>query len=81
MAAQLFSFYSAGTQTLSHTVASCLTELLSNQDILDKLLDDIDNTLKRHHGEVTHDAIQEMSYLELCLKGEQMIQKINNARN
>lgn len=73
MAAQLFSFYSAGTQTLSHTVASCLTELLANQDILDKLLEDIDNTLKKHHGEVTQLALQEMSYLELCLKGEKLI--------
>lgn len=70
MAAQLFSFYSAGTQTLSHTVASCLAELITNQDTLIKLLDEIDTVLKKYHGEVTYSALQEMPYLELCLKGK-----------
>lgn len=71
MAAQLFSFYSAGTKTLSHTVASCLTELMQNQSSLGKLVEEIDETLKKYNGEVTYDGVQEMSYLELCIKGKE----------
>lgn len=70
IAAQLFSFFSAGTQTLSHTVASFLTEVITNKDTLDKLLEEIDNVRKKHFGELTYDALQEMTYVDLCLKGK-----------
>uniref|UniRef100_A0A336M876 CSON006403 protein n=1 Tax=Culicoides sonorensis TaxID=179676 RepID=A0A336M876_CULSO len=68
IAAQLFNFYSNGTQILSHTIASFVHELTHNQDELDKVLNELDLALKKNHDEITYEMIQEMSYLDLCLK-------------
>ncbi|XP_063702578.1 probable cytochrome P450 6d5 [Culicoides brevitarsis] len=68
IAAQIFSFYYIGNQTLHQIVISCLTELLNNPDTLDKLLVENDTILKKHHAQLSYDALQEMTYLDLCLK-------------
>ncbi|TDG51975.1 hypothetical protein AWZ03_001645 [Drosophila navojoa] len=65
--AQLFLFFVAGYETTASTAAYTLYELAQNPDVLAKLLDDINQTLAKHNGELNYDSIQDMKYLELCV--------------
>jgi cytochrome P450 family 6 len=40
-------------------------ELALNQDIQDRLRDEINEVVEKHGGEVTYDAINEMKYLDM----------------
>lgn len=68
--AQLFLFFVAGYETTASTAAYTLYELAQNPDVLAKLLDDINQTLAKHNGELNYDSIQDMKYLELCVMGK-----------
>jgi len=68
IAAQVFIFYVAGTETTSGVAGFCLYELCQNQEIMNKVCKEIEDTLKKYDGQITYEAIQEMSYLELCVK-------------
>ncbi|EFN89240.1 Cytochrome P450 6a2 [Harpegnathos saltator] len=65
--AQAFVFFIAGFETSSSTATYCLYELAQNQDIQDKVRQEIDETLKKY-GELTHDAMNEMTYLHKIIK-------------
>lgn len=69
-AAQTFLFYTAGFDTSSSALTYCLYELVRNPLVMRKLQLEIDETLARHGGEITYDAIHEMHYLELCILGK-----------
>lgn len=47
----------------------CLHELSINQDIQEKARKNVLDVLARHEGKITYDAINEMTYLEQCIKG------------
>ncbi|KAK9506049.1 hypothetical protein O3M35_008055 [Rhynocoris fuscipes] len=64
MTANCFAFFAAGFETSSSVQANCLYELALNQDIQDKLRNEIDEVLKRYNGEISYQALQEMPYLE-----------------
>lgn len=64
MTAQCFVFFAAGFETSSSVLSYCLFELTVNEDIQNKLRSEIDEVLKKHNGEITYQAIQEMTYLE-----------------
>nr|ATU82874.1 secreted Cytochrome-like protein [Pristhesancus plagipennis] len=64
MTAQSFVFFAAGFETSSSVQANCLYELALNQEIQDKLRDEIDKVLKNYNGEITYQGLQEMPYLE-----------------
>ncbi|XP_075165470.1 putative cytochrome P450 6a14 [Haematobia irritans] len=64
MAAQTFVFFLAGFETSSTTMSFALYELARHQDIQDQLRNEIANTLKESHGELTYEGIHGMQYLE-----------------
>ncbi|XP_004519511.3 probable cytochrome P450 6a14 [Ceratitis capitata] len=67
MAAQAFVFFIAGFHTSSTTMSFCLYELAMNQDIQDKLREEILRVLSAHNNIVTYEAVNEMTYLEQVL--------------
>ncbi|KAH8403982.1 hypothetical protein KR215_007512, partial [Drosophila sulfurigaster] len=68
MAAQAFVFFIAGFETSSSTMAFCLYELALQQDVQQRLRDEIENVLKDvSDGELTYEAMNQMTYLEQVL--------------
>jgi cytochrome P450 family 6 len=48
----------------------CLHELSLNQDIQEKARQSVIEVLARHDGQITYDALTEMTYLEQCINGD-----------
>lgn len=71
MAAQAFAFFVAGFETSSATMTFCLYELARNPEVQRKVREEVKEVLKRHDGQVTYDAIQEMKFMGQVLDGEQ----------
>lgn len=63
IAAQAFTFYGAGYESSALTLTHMFYELAKNPDIQDKLIKEIDEVLERYNGELTYDALHEMTYL------------------
>ncbi|XP_070851277.1 probable cytochrome P450 6a23 [Drosophila suzukii] len=62
--AQAFIFFVAGFETSSTTMGFALYELARNQDVQDRLREEITNVLGKHNNEFTYEGIKEMKYLE-----------------
>ncbi|XP_070493933.1 cytochrome P450 6a2-like [Chironomus tepperi] len=61
--AQAFIFFFGGSDTSSTTISYALTELAYNPDIQDKLRQEIIEKTKDTNGEITYEALHEMTYL------------------
>ncbi|XP_067615087.1 probable cytochrome P450 6d4 isoform X2 [Eurosta solidaginis] len=68
IAAQGYLFYIAGQETTSSTAAFTIFELAQNAELLARGQKEIDEVLQRHGGELTFDALSEMTFLESCLQ-------------
>ncbi|XP_057654963.1 cytochrome P450 6a2-like [Diorhabda carinulata] len=64
MVAQCFIFFAAGFETSATSLTFSLLELAINQDIQNRLRDEILFTMEKNNGQLTYDAIMSMNYLE-----------------
>lgn len=69
ISAQAFIFFIAGSETSSTVMAFTVYELSLNQDIQDRARDCVMDVLLRHNGELTYEALTEMTYLDHCING------------
>lgn len=56
-----------GTETSATTFSYVLYELARHPECQAKLRDEIVTTMAKHNGQLTYEAIQEMSYLECVI--------------
>lgn len=68
LAAQLFGLFIAGYETSSTTILNMLYELALNQNIQDKLREEIQNNYNKNQ-KLQYEDINEMSYLDAVFKG------------
>lgn len=69
MVAHVFTFYFAGFETTSSTMALCLYEVAKNVDIQQRIHDEIDTVFAAHDGQITDESISAMKYLDSCING------------
>lgn len=67
LAAQSFLFFLAGFETSSTTMMFCLYELAQNQDIQDKLRQEITDALENSNGKLTYDSMLGMNYMQMVI--------------
>lgn len=63
-------FFIAGFETSSTTTSNALYELALNQDIQDKLREEIEQQCAANNGELKYDDIKRMKYLDKVFKGK-----------
>ncbi|KAF6202702.1 hypothetical protein GE061_003104 [Apolygus lucorum] len=59
-----FVFFLAGFETTASTMSYCMYELAKNQDVQEKLYEEVDTVLKKHNGEPSYNAMHEMPFME-----------------
>ncbi|RZC36977.1 p450 domain containing protein [Asbolus verrucosus] len=69
LVAQAVQFFAAGFETSSAAICFTLYELAGNLQIQQKLRQEI-SEISGKHGDINYDAINEMDYLNMCVKGE-----------
>nr|CAD7401799.1 unnamed protein product [Timema poppensis] len=66
-AAQAHSFLLAGYHTTANTMGFALFELATHPNLQTRLQKEIISILNKHGGEVTHDSLGEMTYLDMVI--------------
>lgn len=72
--AHCVGFLIDGGVTSSIALLYCLYELAEHPQHQEKLKLEIDSTLHKYNGEITYDAIQDMTYLDAVLNGKKETQ-------
>lgn len=70
IAAQAFVFFIAGFETSSSTLSFLMYEMSLHQDIQNKLRKEIRTVLKKYNGQITYEAINEMTYMDKVIDGK-----------
>lgn len=70
LVAQAAVFFTAGFGTSSLTMSFTLHSLSYNPEIQIKLRKEIQSVIARNGGKFTYDCLQEMKYLDACVKGK-----------
>lgn len=71
-AAQAYVFFLAGFETSSTTVTFCLYELAKNQDIQNKLREEIQTMIEKN-GDLTYSVLNDMNYLHKVISGSYIL--------
>jgi len=74
---QLFAFLFAGRESSTSTLSFALYELALKPEIQQSMRAEILQVLSKHDGKLTYDGIQEMSYMDRVLSGEERKQDNN----
>ncbi|XP_043511352.1 probable cytochrome P450 6a20 isoform X1 [Frieseomelitta varia] len=69
--AQAFVFFAAGFETSSSAMSNTLYELALNQQVQDKLREEIRSNLAKHGGELKYEHVKDMEYLDKVFKETQ----------
>ncbi|KAF2883647.1 hypothetical protein ILUMI_22519 [Ignelater luminosus] len=64
MAAEAFAFYVGGFETSSSTMTFAFIEMALNQDVQQRARENVREVLDRHNGEISYEALQEMTYVQ-----------------
>lgn len=67
--AQALLFFIAGFDTISTAMCHMSYELAQNEDIQQRLLDEIDTTLEECNGKLSYEIVLNMKYLDMVLSG------------
>lgn len=68
IAANVFIFYIAGTESTSATTSFTLHELSHSPNLMKRAQEDVDKALKSHNQEISYDSISEMKFIDACVK-------------
>jgi len=68
---QALTFLAAGYETSASTLTFVLYELALHPEIQQSLRAEILQVLSKHEGKLTYDGIQDMSYLDRVVSGEE----------
>ncbi|XP_011704428.1 PREDICTED: probable cytochrome P450 6a14 isoform X1 [Wasmannia auropunctata] len=68
IASQAFLFFSAGFETSSSVMSNLVYELALNQEVQNKLREEINEEYTKRDGNLTYDNIKEMDYLNKVFK-------------
>lgn len=68
IAAQVFIFYIAGSETSSTTIAYTIYELTQNEELMTRACDDVMAALEKHNGELNYESLNDMKFIDLCIK-------------
>ncbi|KAM3961856.1 cytochrome P450 6B5-like [Aphomia sociella] len=63
MAAQAFVFYAAGYETSATTLSFLLHHLALDQDIQNRVVEEINEVLSKNNGKLTYECLKEMTYM------------------
>jgi cytochrome P450 family 6 len=69
--AQAFTFMIAGYETSASTLTFALYELALHPDIQQSLRAEIKQVMSKHDDKLTYEGIQNMSYLDRVVPGEE----------
>lgn len=72
VAANAFLFFAAGFETTASTLSFCLYELAINQDIQEKLRQEVQTVKTQCGGKLTAECLKDFNYMDMVLAGRNL---------